>query len=123
MGINDVTAWAKKRLAEGACLSAPTAPPAPAIEPPPAPGQHGANTVAAPDWQEPALPLTTPAPKLVGWLDVSQPWRAADELYQTHHWQCAACKVAARGHADRCAEGQQLHDAYSALAAEARKRS
>ena len=58
-----------------------------------------------------------PAPaKPMGWLDMAQPWRAADRLYQNHHWRCATCMAAARaapGTADRCAEGQLLHDAYT----------
>ena len=74
------------------------------------------------------LPPTPPAPptaastrppapaKPMGWLHLGQPWRAADRLYQNHHWQCPECKVAARaapGTAERCTEGQRLHDAYT----------
>ena len=125
MGINDVTTWAKKRLAEGAGLSAPTVS-----------GQHGAGTAPAPaqpsieaapapqkavsHWCDvdqplhasevtdqvpptPALPTPSaasparpPAPAPMGWLHVDQPWRVADRLYQNHHWQCPACMAAAR---------------------------
>lgn len=64
----------------------------------------------------PPKPHPAPAPKPMGWLHMEQPWRAADRLYQNHHWQCTECKAAARaapGTADRCAEGQLLHDAYT----------
>ena len=58
-----------------------------------------------------------PAPaKPLPHFHLDQPWRVADRLYQNHHWQCAVCKAAARaapGTADRCAEGQLLHDAYT----------
>ena len=61
----------------------------------------------------PPKPHPAPAPKPMGWLHMEQPWRAADRLYQAHHWQCTVCKAAARaapGTADRCAAGQHLHD-------------
>lgn len=64
----------------------------------------------------PPKPHPAPAPKPMGWLHMEQPWRAADRLYQNHHWQCTVCKAAARaapGTADRCAEGQRLHDEYT----------
>ena len=71
------------------------------------------------------LPLAPPAPptaastrppapaKPMGWLDMAQPWRAADRRYQRHHWKCSVCKAAARGHSERCTEGQRLHDEYT----------
>ena len=69
------------------------------------------------------LPKAPPAPaKPMGRWHMEQPWRAADRLYQSHHWQCAACMASARaapGTADRCTEGQRLHDAYTAQAAAA----
>ena len=64
----------------------------------------------------PPKPHPAPAPKPMGWLHMEQPWRAADRLYQNHHWQCPACMAAARaapGVMARCAEGQLLHDAYT----------
>ena len=64
----------------------------------------------------PPAPHPAPAPKPMGWLHMEQPWRAADRLYQNHHWQCPACMAAARaapGVMARCAEGQLLHDAYT----------
>lgn len=64
----------------------------------------------------PPAALPAPAPKPMGWLHMEQPWRAADRLYQSHHWQCAACMASARaapGTADRCTEGQHLHDNYT----------
>ncbi|TCP16943.1 hypothetical protein [Simplicispira metamorpha] len=51
------------------------------------------------------------------WLDVAQPWRAADAAYLAHWGQCPACKAAATGHADRCATGQHLHHTYLAALA------
>lgn len=60
-----------------------------------------------------ALPARPPAPKPMGWLHLKQPWRAADRAYQHHHWKCSACKAAARGHSERCTEGQRLHDEYT----------
>ena len=59
--------------------------------------------------------VPAPEPKLVGWLDVAQPWRLADQRYQTHFWRCATCQGAAKGHADRCVEGQQLHNEYDSM--------
>ena len=64
----------------------------------------------------PPAPHPAPAPKPMGWLHMEQPWRAADRLYQNHHWQCTVCKAAARaapGTADRCSAGQHLHDNYT----------
>ena len=64
----------------------------------------------------PPAPHPAPAPKPMGWLHMEQPWRAADRLYQNHHWQCTVCKAAARaapGTADRCAAGQRLHNDYT----------
>ena len=67
-----------------------------------------------------ASPARPPAPaKPMGWLHLGQPWRAADRLYQNHHWQCSVCKAAARGHSERCTEGQRLHNDYRAQAAAA----
>ena len=77
------------------------------------------------------LPPTPPAPptaastrppapaKPMGWLHLGQPWRAADRRDQRHHWQCSVCKAAARGHSERCTEGQRLHNDYRAQAAAA----
>ena len=53
-------------------------------------------------------PPAPPPPPPLPWLHMDQPWRAADRLYEQHHWQCATCRAAARGHADRCPEGQSL---------------
>ena len=74
----------------------------------------------------PPKPQTAPVPapiKPMGWLHLDQPWRIADRLYQHHHWNCPICTTAARGHADRCAEGLRLHDDYNAQAAAAIKGS
>lgn len=65
----------------------------------------------------PPAPHPAPAPKPMGWLHLDQPWRAADRLYQAHHWQCPQCKAAAQaapGTAERCTAGQRLHDDYTA---------
>lgn len=64
----------------------------------------------------PAPARPAPAPKPMGWLHMDQPWRAADRLYQTHHWQCTTCKSAATGHAARCTDGQRLHLDYTQAA-------
>lgn len=97
--------------------------------PAPAVGQplHASEAVDQVQNPAPAAASTRPpAPaKPMGWLHLDQPWRAAGRLYQNHHWQCGTCMAAARaapGVMERCAEGQRLHDAYCALAAEARKR-
>lgn len=70
-----------------------------------------------------ASPARPPAPaKPLPHFHLDQPWRVADRLYQNHHWQCPACKAAARaapGTASRCTEGQRLHDDYTAQAATA----
>ena len=62
-------------------------------------------------------PTPAPARPLSKW-SVYAPWRAADRAYQTHHWQCATCRAAARsaGHSTRCAAGQQLYAAYEQAA-------
>lgn len=109
MGASDVTAWAKKRLAEAAFLSDPAPAPEP-LPPPPAPDLHGAHTVPAPDH-----------PPVLHWLHLDQPWRAADRLFESHHWQCTTCKSAATGHTARCPDGQRLHDAYTQAAMAAMK--
>ncbi len=104
MGASDVTRWAKKRLAAAAFWSDPAPAPAP-LPMPPAPDPHGAHTVPAPD-----------QPQGLGWLHLDQPWRAADRLYESHHWQCSTCRAAATGHTARCMDGQRLHDAYTQAA-------
>lgn len=109
MGANDVTAWAKKTLAKASFLSVP----APAVAPPPTPSvpdQHGASTMPAPT-----------RPKSPGWLHMAQPWRTADRLFESHHWQCNTCKSAATGRASRCPDGQRLHDEYTQAAMAAMK--
>ena len=66
MGINDVTTWAKKRLAEGAGLSAPTVS-----------GQHGAGTAPAP--AQPSIEAAPAPQKAVShWCDVDQPLHASE---------------------------------------------
>ena len=63
-------------------------------------------------------PATPPVKQMSPtWLDVAQPWRAADAAYLAHWGQCPACKAAATGHTDRCATGQHLHHAYLAALA------
>ena len=70
MGINDVTTWAKKRLAEGAGLSAPTVS-----------GQHGAGTAPAP--AQPSPEAAPAPPKAVShWCDVGQPRHASEAIDQ-----------------------------------------
>ena len=45
---------------------------------------------------------------------VDAPWREADRAYQLHHFRCRFCISAgmAPGKQPRCADGQQLWDAY-----------
>lgn len=69
----------------------------------------------APPRPAPAAAPRSPAP--MSWSDLAQPWRAADAAYLAHWGQCSACKATATGHADRCATGQHLHDAYLAALA------
>lgn len=64
----------------------------------------------APPRPAPATPPVKQMPPT--WLDVAQPWRAADAAYLAHWGQCPACKAAATGHTDRCATGQHLHHTY-----------
>ena len=121
MGVNGVAEWAKKRLAEGARWSAPAPAPAsapapamaplpPPLEPAPAPASAPLSAAQA----GPPAPAPAPPPAPMPWLSVHQPWRAADRLYEAHHWQCPACRAAARGrYTERCVEGQRLHDAYT----------
>ena len=100
-------------------MPTPTPPPPPHRPAPaqhrPAPGQHGADTVPAPDWAAPAKPM--------GRWHMNQPWRAADQLYERHHWLCPRCMAAARAAPSsgmqRCTEGQRLHDDCAAQAATA----
>ena len=122
MGISDVTAWARKRLAEGADLGMP------------APVQHGANTVPAPDRPAPQPP-PAPAPVQVppdaqasGPRVMAMPgaqnndgeapdWYALDKAYQLHHVSCPVCQAAGRGtrYGLRCGAGAALWSAYSAV--------
>ncbi len=64
----------------------------------------------------PAPARFAPAPRPASWLDVEQPWHAADRLYQNHHWQCTICRAAATDHAARCTDGQRLHLDYTLAA-------
>ena len=73
---------------------------------PASPEPHGADAAPPPPPPPPPAPLP--------WLSVHQPWRAADRLYEAHHWQCPVCCAAARcRYTERCVEGQRLHDAYT----------
>ena len=55
-----------------------------------------------------------PAPaKPLPHFHLDQPWRISDRAYERHHWKCSVCKAAARGHSERCTEGQRLHDEYT----------
>lgn len=40
-------------------------------------------------------------------------WRAADEVYLSHHMQCVRCQGAGQGRGDRCADGAALWSAYA----------
>jgi len=68
--------------------------------------------------------IAVPPPKPLPRFHVAQPWNEADRAYQAHHWNCDACKAAARsGHSDRCATGQHLYGIYEQSAPRATKES
>lgn len=107
MGVNEVTAWARRRLAEqahavapGPCAPAATPAPAPASE---QPQQHsdGPRVMAMPGAKEEGPPPD---------------WRVLDKAYLLHHMACAVCQAAGRGahYGPRCGTGASLWSAYSA---------
>ena len=112
MGISDVTAWARKRLAEGADLGAPK--PAPA--PPPAPAPAPAPVQAPPDAQA-SGPRVMAMPGAQNNDGEAPDWHALDKAYQLHHATCPVCQAAGRGtrYGLRCGTGAALWSAYSAV--------
>lgn len=108
MGVNEVTAWARRRLAEQGCASAPMPVSAPAPAPPSAASQA-------------RLPATDDGPRVMampGAKDEGQApdWRVLDKAYLLHHMECAVCQAAGRGanYGPRCGTGASLWSAYSA---------
>jgi len=110
MGVNEVTAWARRRLAEQARAagSAPASAPAPA----PAPAPAASQPRPAADSDGPRV-LAMPGAKDEG---PAPNWRALDKAYQLHHMACAVCQAAGRGanYGPRCGTGASLWSAYSA---------
>lgn len=128
MGVSNVTAWARKRLAEGADLGAPEPAQEPAPAPPPtlpAPDPHGAHTVPAPAPAAAQAPMDAQAsgPRVMAMPggqnnDGDAPdWHALDKAYQLHHVSCPVCQAAGRGtrYGLRCGTGAALWSAYSAV--------
>ena len=128
MGISDVTAWVRKRLAEGAGLGVPELVPAPTPAPLstlPAPDPHGAHTVPAPAPAAAQAPMDAQAsgPRVMAMPgarsnDGEAPdWHALDKAYQLHHVSCPVCQAAGRGtrYGLRCGTGDALWSAYSAV--------
>ena len=110
MGISDVTAWAKKRLAEGADLGAPKPAPAPP-PPPPSPAP-----VQAPTDAQASGPRVMTMPGAQNNEGEAHDWYALDKAYQLHHATCPVCQAAGRGtrYGLRCGTGAALWSAYSA---------
>lgn len=111
MGVNEVTAWARKRLAEQRHAAAP----APASAPPPAPPRAG---------QQPQLQADSDGPRVMampGAKDEGQApdWRVLDKAYLLHHMACAVCQAAGRGahYGPRCGTGASLWSSYTAASA------
>ena len=117
MGVNEVTEWARKKLAEQAHAGAPAAcsapAPAPAETPAPAPAPARADqrlhTQADPDGPR---VLAMPGVKDEG---QAPDWRVLDKAYLLHHMACAVCQAAGRGvrYGPRCGTGASLWHASS----------
>ncbi|MDD2713014.1 MAG: hypothetical protein PHU77_08830 [Simplicispira sp.] len=96
-----------------------------APEPAPAPVQHGANTVPAPDRPAPQPPQHAQAsgPHVMAMPGAQSnegeapDWYALDKAYQLHHIGCPVCQAAGRGtrYGLRCGTGATLWSAYSAV--------
>lgn len=113
MGVNEVTEWARKRLAEQAHAGAPTAcsAPAPAETPAPAPARTDQRLHTQADPYGPRV-LAMPGAKDEG---QAPDWRVLDKAYLLHHMACAVCQAAGRGvrYGPRCGTGASLWNAYS----------
>ena len=117
MGVSDVTAWARKRLAEGAGLGAPELVPAPveqplSVAPTPAPAP-----VQAPPHAQASGPRVMAMPGAQNNDGEAPDWHALDKAYQLHHVNCPVCQAAGRGtrYGLRCGAGAALWSAYSAV--------
>lgn len=115
MGVNEVTEWARKRLAEQAHAGAP----APCSAPAPAPAPERAAQRHHPKTDDDG-PRVMAIP---GALDEGQApdWRVLDKAYLLHHMGCAVCQAAGRGahYGPRCGTGASLWSAYSKAASPA----
>ena len=109
MGISDVTAWAKKRLAEGADLGVTEPAPTP---PPPSPAP-----VQAPTDAQASGPRVMTMPGAQNNAGEAPDWYALDKAYQLHHAHCPVCQAAGRGarYGLRCGTGAALWRDYSAV--------
>lgn len=111
MGVNEVTAWARRRLAEQAHGATPAAPSTPACNP----ISLGCKPVAAPQPQADDGPRVMAMPGAQD--DGPAPdWRVLDKAYLLHHMECAVCQAAGRGanYGPRCGTGASLWSAYGA---------
>lgn len=106
MGVNEVTAWARRRLAEQA-HAAPT----PASAPAPAPARAVSQARPTADDDGPRV-MAMPGAKDEG---PAPDWRALDKAYLLHHMACPVCQAAGRGarYGMRCGTGASLWSAYS----------
>lgn len=109
MGVNEVTAWARRRLAEQTHATAP----APANSPAPAPPARAA--------QQPQPQADSDGPRVMAMPGTKDEgpapdWRLLDKAYLLHHMACAVCQAAGRGahYGPRCGTGASLWSAYSA---------
>lgn len=108
MGVNEVTAWARRRLAEQAHAAVP----APANAPVPAPARAAQQHQHQPDDGGPRV-MAMPSAQDEG---QAPDWRALDKAYLLHHMACPVCQAAGRGarYGMRCGTGASLWSAYSA---------
>lgn len=112
MGVNEVTAWARRRLAEQACAAGPAPASAPAAAAAPAP---------APAASQPRPQADSDGPRVMAMPEArdegpAPDWRMLDKAYLLHHMACAVCQAAGRGahYGPRCGTGASLWSAYSA---------
>ena len=114
MGVNEVTAWARRRLAEQACAAgpAPASAPTPAAAPAQAPAPAASQPRPAADSDGPRV-MAMPGAHDEG---PAPDWRMLDKAYLLHHMACAVCQAAGRGahYGPRCGTGASLWSAYTA---------
>lgn len=76
-------------------------------------GRWRAGTAPPADPDDEPAPAVRPADGRV--QDCYGAWRTPDQheritTFYAHHWRCAVCRRAGRGYANRCAEGERLHE-------------